>query len=181
MTSSNDFRRYSYFADIETTDAINAFSLTRSSAAPKYEPEPTGAGKRRPLRVKSTNEKLKTSEELLAEQRRAFAKALTVLVVLGLAVSMFFGMLFTYAKKNEYTREIASLKTELSREMNQNICTNAELDALVSFEQIEDYAVNKLGMVKLQSDQIKYIDVEQYKAQREAAQKQQQEEAKQAG
>ena len=79
---------------------------------------------------------------------------------------MLFGTLFTYAKKNEYTREIANLKTELSREVNQNICTNAELEALVTIDQIEDYAVNKLGMVKLQSDQIRYIDVEKYKEER---------------
>lgn len=69
-------------------------------------------------------------------------------------------------RKNEYTREIANLKTELSREVNQNICTNAELEALVTIDQIEDYAVNKLGMVKLQSDQIRYIDVEKYKEER---------------
>ena len=30
-------------------------------------------------------------------------------------------------------------------------------------EQIEDYAINKLGMVKLESDQVRYIDVEKYK------------------
>ena len=82
---------------------------------------------------------------------------------------MLFGMLFTYAVKNEYTRQIANLKTELSREVNQNICTNAELEALVTIEQIEDYAVNKLGMVKLQSDQVRYIDVEKYKSARTAA------------
>ncbi len=173
MTNTNDFRRYSYLTDIETANAVNAFSLTRSSAAPKYEPEPTGVRKKKPLRVKSTNEALKSREELLAEQRRAARQVISVLIILGLAVSMFFGMLFTYVKKNEYTREIAALKTELSREINQNICTNAELDALVSFEQIEDYAENKLGMVKLQSKQIRYIDVEEYKQQREAAQEQQ--------
>ncbi len=61
------------------------------------------------------------------------------------------------------------MKTELSREVNQNICTNAELEALVTIEQIEDYAVNKLGMVKLSSDQVRYIDVEKYRNARETA------------
>lgn len=169
MTNSNDFRRYSYSADMETTDAINAFNMTRSSAAPKYEPTPERSRKQRPLTVVEGNDNLKSQSELIADQRKNFRQAIVVLTVLALAAAMLFTMLFTYAKKNEYTREIAALKTELSREINQNICTNAELDALVTFEQIEDYAVNKLGMVKLQTDQIRYIDVENYKAEREAS------------
>ena len=163
MTNSNDFRRYSYSADIETTNAINAFSMTRSSAAPKYEPVPPRSRRQKPLTVVTGNEKLKGRNELIADQRRTFRKAMTTVLVLAVAASMLFAMLYTYVKKNEYTREIAALKTELTREINQNICTNAELDALVTFDQIEDYAVNKLGMVKLQADQIRYIDVENYK------------------
>ena len=169
MTNSNDFRRYSYSADMETTDAINAFNMTRSSAAPKYAPTPERSRRRRPLTVVEGNEKLKSQSELLADQRHGFKQVMTVIMVLSLAASMLFAMLFTYAMKNEYTREIASLKTELDREINQNICTNAELDALVTFDQIEDYAVNKLGMVKLQPDQIRYIDVENYKEVRAAS------------
>ena len=169
MTNSNDFRRYSYSADMETTDAINAFNMTRSSAAPKYQPAPERGRKRKPLTVVTGNEMLKSQSELLADQRRMAKQVAVIITVIALAVSMFFAMLFTYAMKNEYTREIAALKTELDREINQNICTNAELDALVTFDQIEDYAVNKLGMVKLQSDQIRYIDVEKYKDERAAS------------
>ena len=169
MTNSNDFRRYSYSADMETTDAINAFNMTRSSAAPKYAPAPERSRRRKPLTVVEGNEKLKSQSELIADQHNSFRQAMVVLTVIGIALSMLFAMLFTYAMKNEYTREIAALKTELDREINQNICTNAELDALVTFDQIEDYAVNKLGMVKLQADQIRYIDVENYKEERAAS------------
>ena len=169
MTNSNDFRRYSYSADMETTDAINAFNMTRSSAAPKYAPTPERSRRQRPLTVVEGNDKLKSQSELIADQRKNFRQAMVVITVLALAAAMLFAMLFTYAKKNEYTREIAALETELTREINQNICTNAELDALVTFDQIEDYAVNKLGMVKLQADQIRYIDVENYKEERAAS------------
>ena len=165
MTNTNDFRRYSYSADLETTNAVNAFNQTRSSAAPKFVPEPPMPKRRRELSV-STNERLKSREELVASQRLALKQVVTIVAVLSLAAAMLFGTLFTYANKNKYTREIANLKTELSREVNQNICTNAELEALVTIDQIEDYAVNKLGMVKLQSDQIRYIDVEKYKEER---------------
>ena len=123
---------------------------------------------RRRLSV-TTNEKLKSREELAASERLARKQMFTIVTIIAAIAIMLFGMLFTYAVKNEYTRQIANLKTELSREVNQNICTNAELEALVTIEQIEDYAVNKLGMVKLQSDQVRYIDVEKYKSARTAA------------
>lgn len=172
MTNTNDFRRYSYGIDFETRSAVSAFSQTRSSAAPQLVPDvapdaPTPRVRRR-LSV-TTNEKLKSREELAASERLARKQMFTIVTIIAAIAIMLFGMLFTYAVKNEYTRQIANLKTELSREVNQNICTNAELEALVTIEQIEDYAVNKLGMVKLQSDQVRYIDVEKYKSARTAA------------
>ena len=166
MTNASDFRRYSYGIDFETRNAVSAFSQTRSSAAPAYVPEvmPEAPVPRRRKKLSvTTNEKLKSREELLASERTARKQMFVIVSVIAAVAIMLFGMLFTYAVKNEYTRQIASLKTELSREVNQNICTNAELEALVTMEQIEDYAINKLGMVKLESDQVRYIDVEKYK------------------
>ena len=171
MTNARDFRRYSYGMDFETQNAVNAFSQTRSSAAPAYAPEAVPATpvprRRRKLSV-TTNENLKSRSELIANERLARKQILVIVSVIAAVAIMLFGMLFTYAVKNEYTRQIASLKTELSREVNQNICTNAELEALVTIDQIEDYAVNHLGMVKLESDQVRYIDVEKFKDERNA-------------
>lgn len=166
MTNASDFRRYSYGIDFETRNAVSAFSQTRSSAAPAYVPDDIPEApmprRRRKLSV-TTNEKLKSREELIVNEKLARKQMFVIVSVIAVVAVMFFGMLFTYAVKNEYTRQIAALKTELSREVNQNICTSSELEALVTIEQIEDYAVNKLGMVKLESDQVKYIDVEKYK------------------
>ena len=166
MTNARDFRRYSYGMDFETQDAVSAFSQTRSSAAPAYAPAAVPAApaprRRRKLSV-TTNENLKSRSELIASERLARKQMLVIVSAIAAVAIMLFGMLFTYAVKNEYTRQIASLKTELSREVNQNICTNAELEALVTIDQIEDYAVNHLGMIKLESDQVRYIDVEKYK------------------
>lgn len=172
MTNARDFRRYSYGIDFETRNAVSAFSQTRSSAAPEIMPDAMPeipAPRRRKRLTVTTNEKLKSRAELVQSQKLALKQIFIIISVLAVAASMLFAMLFTYAKKNECTREIANLKTELSREINQNICTNAELEALVTIEQIEDYAINKLGMVKLQTDQIRYIDVEKYKDARETA------------
>ena len=172
MTNARDFRRYSYGMDFETKSAVSAFSQTRSSAAPEIipqtMPEAPVPRRRRRLTV-TTNERLKSRAELIQSQKLALKQAFMIVCVLAVAAAMLFVMLFTYAVKNECTREIANMKTELTREVNQNICTNAELEALVTIEQIEDYAVNKLGMVKLSSDQVRYIDVEKYRNARETA------------
>lgn len=176
MTNATDFRRFSYGVDFETRNAVNAFSQTRSSAAPKMAPSEApdipAPQRRRKLTV-TTNERMKSRSELVASQRLAFRKAMAIIGVLAVAAVMLFAMLFTYAVKNEYTNEIANIKTELSREINQSICTNAELEALVTIDQIEDYAVNKLGMVKLEPEQVVYIDVEKYIDSRNAEQNEQ--------
>ena len=84
-------------------------------------------------------------------------------------MSMFFAVVFTYAKKNELTREISRLKTNIAVAQSENISLNAELEAMVSVSQIDAYAVEKLGMVKVDPSQIKYIDSKQYMAERNAS------------
>ena len=51
---------------------------------------------------------------------------------------------------------------------SENISLQSELDSLVSVSMIDDYAVNKLGMKKVKSNQIQYVDVDGYKAQKQA-------------
>ncbi len=82
---------------------------------------------------------------------------------------MFFGVLHTYAVRNELTHEISNLQTELSVAESENTRINSELNSLVSMSMIDKYAVDKLGMSKVQSNQIRYIDVSQFKEDRKAA------------
>lgn len=61
------------------------------------------------------------------------------------------------------------LKKNYSTAQSENTRLNSELDSLVSMSMIDQYAVEKLGMTKMKSNQIKYIDVSQYKQKRLAA------------
>lgn len=158
MTNTNDFRRYSYSTD--ASYALNAFNVTRSSAAPKYTPE-----RKRNFRV-SPNTKKKSRTELIAEQKAAFRKAAVIILVTVTALSMLFGVLFTYVQKNELTHSISNLKSDIAIAQSENVSLNAELESMVSVSQIDVYAVEKLGMVRLQSNQIKYIDISKYKEER---------------
>lgn len=156
MVNSNDFRRYSYSAD--ASYAVDAFNQTRSAAAPKLRPD-----KRRRLSV-SPNTKLKSRQELIKEQRHALAQAAVILLTAALALSMLFSVLFTYVRKNELTKNIASIKSDIAVAQSENVSLNAELEALVSVSQIDAYAVDKLGMTRLQPSQIRYIDSAEYRA-----------------
>ena len=73
-------------------------------------------------------------------------------------------------KTNELTFEISRLEKKLILPaQSENTRLNSELDSLVSMSMIDQYAVEKLGMTKMKSNQIKYIDVSQYKQKRLAA------------
>lgn len=161
MTNRGDFRRYSYNSD--ASYALDAFSVSRTSAAPAYEPEV-----KKDLKIRE-NKKRKSKAELVNEQRAAFVKALGIFTSAMLAIAMLFGMLYTNARKNELNHEIANLKTELSVAESEGTRINSELNALVSMNMIDEYAVNNLGMSKMRANQIRYIDVSQFTEERKAA------------
>ncbi len=161
MVQSNDFRRYSYVSD--ASYALNAFNQTRSSAAPKLRPD-TGRG----LKV-APNKKRKSADELQKEQHNAFVRMLSIIGVTALCIVMLSGVLFTYVQKNELNCSIRSIKNEIAIANSENVSLNAELESMVSVSQIDAYAVENLGMTRLQSNQIKYIDSTEFRLQRAAA------------
>lgn len=161
MTNTGDFRRYSYGSD--AAYALQAFDVNRSSAAPAYSPQ-----RKRELKVHE-NGKRKSKAQLIKEQKASAVKVAVIMCVSLAVIAMFFGMLYTNAKKNELNHEIANLENQLSVAESENTRISSELDALVSMSMIDQYAVEKLGMTKVQSNQIRYIDVSQYKEKREAA------------
>lgn len=170
MTNTGDFRRYSFAGD--TTYLINSFDVSRSSAAPSYKPDT-----QRELKVRENN-KRKSKNQLLQEQRFAFRKTFAIAVSALLTVAMLFGVLHTYAKKNELNHEISSLETKLTVAQSENTRINSELNALVSMSMIDKYAVEKLGMTKMQANQIRYIDVSQFKEEHKSAVQKLEEQAK---
>lgn len=155
MTNTGDFRRYSYSGD--TSYLINSFDVSRSSAAPAYTPEP-----KRNLKVRE-NEKRKSRKQLLQEQKIGFGRIAVIITVSVLVLAMFFGVLSTYAKKNELNHEISNLESQLAVAQSENTRINSELNSLVSMSMIDKYAVEELGMSKMQTQQIRYIDVSQFK------------------
>lgn len=166
MTGTGDFRRYSYNGD--AAYAVEAFSRTRSSAAPAPK---TGRAKRLSISPATADKGLRTVKkpvkQLVREQRAARVKALQVAAAVVFLVAMFSAVLFTFVQKNELTRSIADTRRQISVSQSDNVSLNAELESLVSVSQIDSYAVEQLGMTRLQANQITYIDTADYAARRE--------------
>ncbi len=162
MTNATDFRRYGY--SVNTTSALEAFNVTRSAA-----PAPETRRQRKKSFTVIPNTVRKTKNELVKEQKIAFRQVAVILTVTLLAVSMLFGVILTFVQKSELTHSIAKSKAQIAIAESENISLNSELEAMVSVSQIDRYAVEELGMTKLQSSQIRYIDTSKYKEERSAS------------
>lgn len=166
MTNTNDFRRYSYSND--PSYLINQFDFQRSSrtsVAPKYAPE---TETRSTLKLHE-NTKRKSKTQLLSEQKKALVKSLKVIGVAVLCLAMIGLVINSFVVKNELTKQIAQQEVNIANAQSENISLQSKLDSLVSISMIDEYAVNQLGMTKVKSNQIQYMDVDEYKVQRQDA------------
>lgn len=158
MTNTNDFRRYSYSND--PTYLINGFNMQRGSQAPKLNPT-TKSNKGFKLRE---NVSVKTKGELLVEQKRSTKSIVKVCVVAVISLLMVGLVINSLAVKNQLTKDLAKQKTAIANAQSENISLQSQLDSLVSMSMIDEYAVEQLGMTKVKSNQIQYVDVDEYKS-----------------
>lgn len=161
MTNTSDFRRYSYQND--PTYLIKNFDLSRGSQAPKVLPEENVKSR---FTVRE-NTRVKSRAELNTEQKLARKQAIMVFAVAALCIVLIAGVISSFAVKNEYTRTLASQQVDIANAVSENISLQSKLEAMVSISMIDEYAVEKLGMTKVKSNQIQYMDVEQYKLNRQ--------------
>lgn len=162
MTNTGDFRRYSYAAD--ASYAVEAFSMHRSNqATAPAQPKP------RERFTVHENTVVKSKSQLKSEQKSAFRQMIQIMAVAVISLAVVGIVIGSFAMKNELTKELASVERDISNAQSDCVSLQSQLDALVSMSMIEQYAVEELGMTKVKSNQVLYIDVEQYKSDRQAA------------
>lgn len=106
---------------------------------------------------------MKTKKELIQEQKKAFKQVLCILICFIISTTMLCSVVMMQVKKNELTQSVNSLKEEIKIKENENLHLHSQLEKMYSISEIDRYAVKKLGMTKLNSDQIIYIDTQKYK------------------
>ena len=124
------------------------------SAAPKVRPE---SQKKPHLElVKKTRMTAQQMRQQTAAETRKTIKVMCV----AMAVLMFMALaIYSRVKLDEINREISSVEKKIELAQSDAVKLNNELNAIVSINNVEEYATNELGMTKIQDYQVYYIDM----------------------
>lgn len=124
------------------------------SAAPKVKPQP----QKKPQLELVKNTRL-TAAQVRQQTAAETRKAIKVMCV-AMAVLMFMALaIYSRVKLDEINREISSVEKKIELAQSDAIKLNNELNAIVSINNVEEYATNELGMSKIQDYQVYYIDM----------------------
>ncbi len=80
----------------------------------------------------------------------AVASAVTVVIVA-------FAILYSKVQLSDYTAMISDVKTEIQLAERENLRLNAELDSMVTLDNVESIATNELGLQKTQNSQVIFV------------------------
>ena len=73
---------------------------------------------------------------------------------------LFLGVvIYSTLKLDEINRDIASIDKSMSIAKSEKVRLDMELDSIVSLDKVESYAVDTLGMSKVQDYQVVYVDL----------------------
>jgi cell division protein FtsB len=128
-------------------------SASNVSTAPKKREE-----KKPQMRVVVNNRrKSKINNMVPASVRKnSVVKAGAVLFCLLTVLGM---LIYLQAKLDNVNRQIARTQQTLEETKSETVRLQMEINSIISIDKVEDYAVNTLGMVKIESGQVEYIDL----------------------
>lgn len=84
----------------------------------------------------------------------------SIILVSALAVVMLGTVIYSFDRRNTMYNKVSSLNSELNFAEAENVRLQSELDSKMSAKNVEDYAENVLGMQKIDSSQIQYIEIQ---------------------
>lgn len=130
------------------------FSLFETHTAPAAVPEKETAAK--PVLLPK---KKKSRQQERVEAALVAKKTLKVLS-LTLCIAFFVGTyIFASMRLDEINHDITQVERDIKVANSENTRLRMELGAMASLDKVEDYAINKLGMVKQEGYQVQYIDL----------------------
>ncbi|MBQ7284542.1 MAG: hypothetical protein IJW74_06840 [Oscillospiraceae bacterium] len=110
----------------------------------------------KPQREEKINHQAKTVK---IKNKKAFRTALNILSI-AVIVSMIIGIIYTNSQITEITTNISDVQSQITELESEKAYLEFTLESRMSLNEIEDYAVNVLGMVKMDSTQVEYIEIE---------------------
>ncbi len=122
-----------------------------SSTAPAVE---TPEKEKTKIQQPDAQEVARVRAESVAEAKHALKVLAVILVMFSLLTGVIGARLAVYDLKYK----AAEIRVALDEAKSENVRLNMTLDALMSREKVEEYAVNVLGMQKIQRYQIRYLE-----------------------
>ena len=124
---------------------------------PQRAPQPQKKAVVGPQKV--VKQKPKTQAEIRAEIREANKRIAKIVVVAAVLLALVGSVLFSRAQLMVLALEEEAAQTRLSQQKSENVRLQSALTQKMTMEEIENYAVNRLGMVKSSNSQITYLKV----------------------
>lgn len=94
-----------------------------------------------------------TAKKAVARNGNVFAAVACVAASAVVA----FSILYSKLELSEYTSKISTVKTEIETAERENLRLNAELDSMVTLDNVETIASGELGLQKTQSSQVTFV------------------------
>lgn len=152
------------------------------TSAPKYDPQPRQPQRRKapdtkkpqPRKPRQTSAPVqqsffaelitimrqnKPSKSAVVSTRVSAVKALKTIALALVLFSMISSLIYCRVTIDNIGREITTVDSKISEAKSEQVRLQTQLDSMISLDKVEDYAVNVLGMVKLENYKITYFNV----------------------
>lgn len=102
----------------------------------------------------------KANRVIKAHTKFNIGRNIIKVVGIALTLSLIIGVIATNAAITSYTSKIASVNNEIVQLESEQAYLEFTLESRMSLDEIENYATGTLGMVKMESSQKKYVELE---------------------
>ena len=103
----------------------------------------------------------KTKDEIRQEKRAVAVRCVRAVIAGTVLSALCFLNIYGYCKCDIADRKYKSLTEDYEMVQSDNTRLSMELNSMVSLEQIEKIAVEKLGLVKISASDIEYVKISQ--------------------
>lgn len=129
-------------------------TVSTQSTAPKLKPK-----QNEKPRIRLVEKPKLTAAQIRQQSHLAGIKAFKIFAIA--AAILFFMALVIYSRVqlDEINRDINAVNNTIKTAQSDAVRLNMALNSEISIDKVEDFAVNNLGMVKVQDYQVVYIDL----------------------
>ena len=103
--------------------------------------------------------KLRVAKNPKAKRRFDLA-GLKIIATAAIIFSLAWGVLYSRAQLTELTTQVSAVESDLSDAKSEYDYLNLQLESKTDLDTVENYALTKLGLVKMDPSQVTYLTLE---------------------